>query len=166
MAFAVNVVPVFTNSQEPWPMIVWASFISLWAEQLLIITLSLCEKPGFPEGERQKQQVLYEIGGVRRRFGQYDQELNLTEVNEQIHRLRKRLTFAEFSHTYDSCALRYVEMKSLTRPRPGRGKVASMTMTVCEARNSRHNRSVMGHFIDLLFPGALPSGNTKRAGRI
>lgn len=46
-----------------------------WQEKLRTLqdALSVCETPGFPEGERRKQQVLFQMGGIRRRFGQYDQ---------------------------------------------------------------------------------------------
>ncbi len=94
------------------------------------------------------------------------EELNLTEKNERIYRLRKRLTLAEFSYAYDSCALQYMEnMSSPQRPRSRPGQRVSKTLMGREARNAQHKRAAMDHFVDLLFPGSLPSGKTKRATR-
>ncbi|KAK5083376.1 hypothetical protein LTR70_008269 [Exophiala xenobiotica] len=44
-----------------------------WQEKLRTLqdALKHCNDSGFPEAERRKQQVLYQIGGIRRRFGQY-----------------------------------------------------------------------------------------------
>lgn len=46
-----------------------------WQEKLRTLqdAFSHCNTPGFPDAERRKQQVLFEMGGIRRRFGQYDQ---------------------------------------------------------------------------------------------
>ncbi|KAF2180289.1 hypothetical protein K469DRAFT_796570 [Zopfia rhizophila CBS 207.26] len=94
------------------------------------------------------------------------EELLLTETSEQIYRLRKRLTLAEFSHAYDACALRYMDMKSSPqRPRSRPGQRPLKTATNREARNSQHKRAAMDHFVNVLFPGALPSSKTKRAAR-
>ena len=45
-----------------------------WQEKLRTLqeALAICEETGFPEAEQRKQQVLFEMGGIRRRFGQYD----------------------------------------------------------------------------------------------
>jgi hypothetical protein len=94
------------------------------------------------------------------------EELDLTKANEQIYRLRKRLTLAEFSHAYDACTLRYMEMKSSPQhPQSRPGQQVPKTLTGREARNSQHKRAAMDHFVNLLFPGALPSSKTKKAAR-
>ncbi|KIV92549.1 hypothetical protein, variant [Exophiala mesophila] len=94
------------------------------------------------------------------------EELVLTESNEQIHRLRKRLTLAEFSHAYDACALRYMGMGGIPqRPRSRPGQRVPKTAIGREARNSQHKRAAMDHFVNLLFPGALPTSKTKRTAR-
>ncbi|GAB7361058.1 hypothetical protein MBLNU230_g1098t1 [Neophaeotheca triangularis] len=45
-----------------------------WQEKLRTLQemLRMCEQPDFPEAEPRKQQVLFEIGGLWRRSGQYD----------------------------------------------------------------------------------------------
>lgn len=50
---------------------------ALWQQKLgtLQPALAICVETGFPEAEQCRQQVLYEIGGTRRRFGQIDQAL-------------------------------------------------------------------------------------------
>ncbi|KAJ4517949.1 hypothetical protein HRR75_003170 [Exophiala dermatitidis] len=94
------------------------------------------------------------------------EELVLTEANEQIHRLRKRLTLAEFSHAYDACAMRYMGMEGKPqRPRPRPGQRVLKTAIGREARNAPHTRAAMDHFVNLLFPGALPASKTKRTAR-
>lgn len=94
------------------------------------------------------------------------EELILTEANEQIYRLRKRLTLAEFSHAYDACALRYMDVKSNPqRPRSRPGQRAPKMSTGRDARNSQHKRAAMDHFVNILFPSALPSSKAKRAAR-
>ena len=94
------------------------------------------------------------------------EELVLTESNEQIHRLRKRLTLAEFSHAYDACVLRYMGMGGIPqRPRSRPGQRVPKTAIGREARNSQHKRAAMDHFVNLLFPGALPTSKTKRTAR-
>ncbi|KIW36732.1 uncharacterized protein PV06_11028 [Exophiala oligosperma] len=94
------------------------------------------------------------------------EKLDLTEANEQISRLRKRLTLADFSQAYDLCASQYLNMKSgIRRPRSRPGQQDSKTPAGGEARNSQHKRAAMDHFVDLLFPNALPSGKTSKAAR-
>nr|KAK5448452.1 hypothetical protein LTR18_001540 [Exophiala xenobiotica] len=47
---------------------------SLWQEKLrALLAAQECIVEGFPEAEKRRQRVLTEIGGVRRRFGQYDE---------------------------------------------------------------------------------------------
>lgn len=52
-----------------------------WQEKLRTLqdVLKICEAEGFPDGSRRTQQVLFEMGGIRRRFGQYDQAIVLLE---------------------------------------------------------------------------------------
>lgn len=47
---------------------------ALWQEKLRIIQegLALCDDPDFPEGQRRKQELYYEVAGIWRRLGQYD----------------------------------------------------------------------------------------------
>jgi tetratricopeptide (TPR) repeat protein len=48
-----------------------------WQEKLRTLqdALSYCNTPGFPDASQRKQQVLFEMGGIRRRFGQYDRAI-------------------------------------------------------------------------------------------
>lgn len=48
---------------------------ALWQEKLRALqdALAICEEADFPNAQLRRQQVLYEIGGIRRRFGQHDQ---------------------------------------------------------------------------------------------
>ena len=54
---------------------------SLWQEKLrALLAAQECIVDGFPEAEMRKQQVLTEIGGVRRRFGQYDEGVKVLNL--------------------------------------------------------------------------------------
>lgn len=52
-----------------------------WQEKLRTLqdALSLCNSPDFPQGQRRQQQILLEMGGIRRRFGQYDRALEILQ---------------------------------------------------------------------------------------
>lgn len=95
------------------------------------------------------------------------EELNLNELDKQIHRFRKRLGLAEFFNTYVVCALRYVETKrTAATEQVGKNlRRGHDVKTNPGARNSHHHRSVLSHFVDLLFPNATVSGKGKRVGR-
>jgi len=56
-----------------------------WQEKLRTLreALAICEETGFPEAEQRRQQVLLEMGGIRRRFGQYDQAVK--RLRQAIH---------------------------------------------------------------------------------
>ena len=95
------------------------------------------------------------------------EELNLNKLDKQIHRLRKRLGLAEFFNTYVVCALRYVETKrtAATEQVAKNLRRGRNVKTNPGARNSHCDRSVLCHFVDLLFPNTTVSGKGKRVGR-
>ena len=47
---------------------------ALWQEKLRLLqeALAICEEPGFPEAEARRQELFYDVAGIRRRLGQYD----------------------------------------------------------------------------------------------
>ncbi|KAJ9606048.1 hypothetical protein H2204_015733, partial [Knufia peltigerae] len=51
------------------------------------------------------------------------------------------------------------------RPRSRPGQRAPKMSTGRDARNSQHKRAAMDHFVNILFPSALPSSKAKRAAR-
>lgn len=96
------------------------------------------------------------------------EELNLNELDKQIHRFRKRLGLAEFFNTYVVCALRYVETKRTAATEQVAKKLrrGHAVKTNPGARNSYRDRSVLSHFVDLLFPNTTVGGKgelTRRA---
>jgi hypothetical protein len=95
------------------------------------------------------------------------EELNLNELDKQIHRFRKRLGLAEFFNTYIVCALRYVETKRTAAIKQVAKNLRRRRdmKTNPGARNSHPDRSVLSHFVDLLFPNTTISGKGKRVGR-
>jgi hypothetical protein len=95
------------------------------------------------------------------------EELNLNGLDGRIHRFRKRLGLAEFFDTYVVCALRYVETKrtAATEQVAKNLRRRRDVKTNPGARNSHPDRSVLSHFVDLLFPNTTVSGKGKRVGR-
>jgi hypothetical protein len=95
------------------------------------------------------------------------EELNLNELDKQIHRFRKRLGLAEFFSTYDVCALRYAETKRTAATEQVAKKLRRGydVKTNLGARNSYRDRSVLSHFVDLLFPNTIVSGKGERVGQ-
>ena len=54
---------------------------ALWPEKLrALLAAQECTVEGFPEAEKCKQQVLTEIGGIRRRFRQYDEGIKILNL--------------------------------------------------------------------------------------
>lgn len=47
---------------------------ALWQEKLRLLqeALFICEDPAFPEADRRKQELLFDVAGIWRRLGQYD----------------------------------------------------------------------------------------------
>lgn len=47
---------------------------ALWQEKLRLLqeALLICEDPAFPEADRRKQELLFDVAGIWRRLGQYD----------------------------------------------------------------------------------------------
>ncbi|KAK1246400.1 hypothetical protein MKX08_000202 [Trichoderma sp. CBMAI-0020] len=47
---------------------------ALWQEKLRLLqeALFICESPAFPEADRRKQKLLFDVAGIWRRLGQYD----------------------------------------------------------------------------------------------
>ncbi|PON27654.1 hypothetical protein TGAM01_v203421 [Trichoderma gamsii] len=47
---------------------------ALWQEKLRLLqeALFICEEPAFPEADRRKQELLFDVAGIWRRLGQYD----------------------------------------------------------------------------------------------
>jgi len=60
---------------------------ALWQEKLQTLqnALAICEKPDFPNAQLRRQQVLYEIGGIRQRFGQHDQAVETLDQALAAH---------------------------------------------------------------------------------
>jgi hypothetical protein len=98
------------------------------------------------------------------------EELELIGLDEQIFRLRKRLTLAEFFDTYaaaqaDTRMLSAAEGKANFAAKRLAGKGSRKRgLDRQEGRNSHHNRLVLSHFIDLLFPDCTKPAKRKITG--
>ena len=58
---------------------------ALWQEKLRLLqeALALCDEPDFPEADARRQELLYGLGGIRRRLGQYDQAEQMLQQSLQ-----------------------------------------------------------------------------------
>lgn len=68
-----------------------------WQEKLAKLQdmLALCSDCDFPESEERQQGVLFQLGGIYRRFGQYERSIGTLEQALQVHKHAPPLKQAE-----------------------------------------------------------------------
>lgn len=68
-----------------------------WQEKLAVLQdmLQICSRSDFPESEERQQGILFQLGGIYRRFGQYERSIKTLDDALKVHKYTSPLKSAE-----------------------------------------------------------------------